>query len=149
MNKNMAPKLLSMPCFEAFGVRFCPDFFSFMFLPCMRGKGVHSRISEYFGGCLRSGESKLFAQAIHESNSDHPHPPYLQKYAPKICHTMGVCMVRCFFAPPSMRNCQSQFSAISKVFPQILVDFQSILMDFLSFSRRQFQSVSVTVLIMF
>ena len=27
---------------------------------------------------------------IFENNPDHPHPPYLQKRCPKICHTMGV-----------------------------------------------------------
>ena len=46
-------------------------------------------------------------------------------------------LVRCFFAPPSVRDLWSQFSAISMVLPQILVDFQSVSIDFchsLSFS---------------
>ena len=47
---------------------------------------------------------------------------------------LGVC-----FAPPSMRNRRSQFSAISLRFPLILVDFQSISTD-----CCHFQSVSVS-----
>ena len=34
MNKNMAPKLPHLPCFEAFGVIFCPDFSSYACLVC-------------------------------------------------------------------------------------------------------------------
>ena len=64
--------------------------------------------------------------------------------------------VRCFFAPPFMRNRRNQFLVISIGFPQILVDFQSISFDFLSFSIsfsqpqsalinfNQFQSVWVS-----
>ena len=45
-----------------------------------------------------------------------------------------------------MRNRRTQFLAISMVFPQNLVDFQSNSIDFLSFSIsfRQFQSVSIS-----
>ena len=54
--------------------------------------------------------------------------------------------IRCFFAPPSMRNRRSQFSAISMVFPQILVDFESISIDFLScsISFSQLQSILIS-----
>ena len=34
MNKNMAPKLTKLPCFEAFGVIFCPDVCSYFCLVC-------------------------------------------------------------------------------------------------------------------
>ena len=34
MNKNMAPKLPNWPCFEAFGVIFCPDVYSYFCLVC-------------------------------------------------------------------------------------------------------------------
>ena len=51
-------------------------------------------------------------------------------------------MVRCFFAPPSMRNGRSQFSAISMVFPQILCRF-SIDFDWFSVIFNQFQAASV------
>ena len=52
----------------------------------------------------------------------------------------------CFFNPPSMRNRRSQFSAISMGFPQILNDFQSTSIKFLSFSISfgQLQSVLIT-----
>ena len=47
----------------------------------------------------------------------------------------GFRNLRCFFfAPPSLRNRRSQFSAISMVFLQILVDFHSISIDCLLFS---------------
>ena len=52
-------------------------------------------------------------------------------------------MLGVFFAP-SMRNRRSQFSAISMVFLQILVDFQSISIDFC-----HFQSASVRLKISF
>ena len=45
MNKQMALKLPNLPCFEAFGVIFCPDVCSYFFLVC--GGGGHQRISEY------------------------------------------------------------------------------------------------------
>ena len=44
-----------------------------------------------------------------------------------------------------MRNGRSQFSAISMVFPQILVDFQSISIDFLSFSISSSQLQSILI----
>ena len=44
MNKNMAPKLSSLPCFEAFWVIFCPGVCSYFCLAC--GGGGHPRISE-------------------------------------------------------------------------------------------------------
>ena len=55
-------------------------------------------------------------------------------------------LFRCFLAPPSMRNRRSQFSAISTVFPQMLIDFQSISIAFLSFSISfgQFQSIWIS-----
>ena len=34
MNKNMAPKLPNLPCFEAFGVIFCTDVCSYFCLVC-------------------------------------------------------------------------------------------------------------------
>ena len=48
--------------------------------------------------------------------------------------------LRCFFAPPSMRNRRSQFSAYFTGFPPILVDLESISADFLSIFN-QFQSI--------
>ena len=36
MNNNMAPKLPKLPCFEAFGVLFCPDVCSYFCLVCGR-----------------------------------------------------------------------------------------------------------------
>ena len=44
-----------------------------------------------------------------------------------------------------MRNRGSQFSAISRVFPQILVDFQSVSIDFLSFSISFSQLQSILI----
>ena len=35
------------------------------------------------------------ASPSYENNSDHPHPPYLRKYAPKICHVVGGPAVFC------------------------------------------------------
>ena len=57
--------------------------------------------------------------------------------------------VRCFFASPSMRNHRNQFSVISMVFPQILDDFPSISIEFLSFQSvslnfSQFQSILIS-----
>ena len=54
--------------------------------------------------------------------------------------------MRCFLAPPSMRNCGSQFLAISMIFRQILVDFQSISIDLASFSISfsQLQSILIS-----
>ena len=51
----------------------------------------------------------------------------------------------CSFAPPSMRNLWSYFSAISMLFPQSLFDFQSISIDFLTswINFHQCQSASV------
>ena len=34
MNKKMAPKLPNSPCFEAFGITFCPDLCSYFCLVC-------------------------------------------------------------------------------------------------------------------
>ena len=53
---------------------------------------------------------------------------------------------RCFSTPPSMRNRRSQFCDDFNGFP-ILFDFQSISIDFLSFSISfsQFQSVLINV----
>ena len=34
MNKDMAPKLPNLPCFEALGVIFCPDVCSYFCLVC-------------------------------------------------------------------------------------------------------------------
>ena len=34
MSKNMAAKLSSLPCFEAFGVMFCPDVCSYFCRRC-------------------------------------------------------------------------------------------------------------------
>ena len=62
------------------------------------GHGQVEVLSRIQGRCSHSSEglqvqwSLRAALAIAEHNSDHPHPPYWQKYAPKICHTMGVCM---------------------------------------------------------
>ena len=50
MNKHMAPKLLNLPCFEAFGVIFCPDVCSYVCLVC--GGGCHWRISEKLFGAI-------------------------------------------------------------------------------------------------
>ena len=47
MNENMAPKLSSLPCFEAFWVIFCPKWCSY-FVPC-RG---HWRRSEYLADMM-------------------------------------------------------------------------------------------------
>ena len=53
--------------------------------------------------------------------------------------------LRCFSTPPSMRNRRSQLSANSMVFLQILVNFQSISIDFLSFSISFSQLQSVLI----
>ena len=45
MDNNMAPKLPNLPCFEAFGVIFCPDVCSYFCLVC-GGRG-HQRTSDY------------------------------------------------------------------------------------------------------
>ena len=45
-------------------------------------------------GGIKSG-SRSRAESLRaedENNSDHPHPHICKKYAPKICHTMGVRM---------------------------------------------------------
>ena len=42
MNKHMAPKLPILPCFEASGVTFGPDFCSYVCL--LFGGGGHSRV---------------------------------------------------------------------------------------------------------
>ena len=47
--------------------------------------------------------------------------------------------IRCRFAPRSVRNLWSSFLAISMAFPHILMDFQSISVDF-----SHFQSFSIT-----
>ena len=39
MNKTMAPKLPNLPCFEAFGVVFCPHVCSYFCLVCGGGGG--------------------------------------------------------------------------------------------------------------
>ena len=43
MNKNMAPKLPNLPCFEAFGVIFCTDVCSYFCLVC-GGRGSLAQI---------------------------------------------------------------------------------------------------------
>ena len=48
MNKNMAAKLSSLPCFEAFSAICCPHFCSYSCLVC-GGGGGHSRVSELRG----------------------------------------------------------------------------------------------------
>ena len=45
MNKHMAPNCRNLPCFEAFGVIFCPDVCSYFCLVCGGGRG-HWRFSE-------------------------------------------------------------------------------------------------------
>ena len=44
--QNMAGKLSSLPCFEAFGAIFCPMFFFFHIFALYVGGGGHSRASE-------------------------------------------------------------------------------------------------------
>ena len=49
MNKNMAAKLSNFPCFEAFGVIFCPDFVYILAL-YVGGGGGHSHVSDSRSG---------------------------------------------------------------------------------------------------
>ena len=60
-----------------------------------------------------------------KAHEEKEHPKQKRKVSPRTW---------VFFAPASMRNRRSQLSAISMVFPQILVICQSISIDFLSFS---------------
>ena len=43
MNKNTAAKLSSLPCLEAFGVMFCPDFLFILFALYGVGRGSLAR----------------------------------------------------------------------------------------------------------
>ena len=58
MNKNMAPKVPNLPCFEAFGVEFCPDVCSYFCLVC-GGAGVTSVFLTKHKSPLESSEAIL------------------------------------------------------------------------------------------
>ena len=67
MNKNMAPKLLNLSCFEAFGVIFCPDVCS-DFCLVFGGPGV---TRAFLNNAKNEGLPRVTAQRCRHRHHNH------------------------------------------------------------------------------
>ena len=112
MNKNMAPRLPNLPCFEAFGVIFCVQIFVHIFA-LYAGGGGHWRISEKSrANCLSPTRELFFALFQNYPRSEGNCAPIARRKLSRgnLCPVIS----RCLFWPTGLVRSARTLSQIGR-----------------------------------